>query len=478
MKKIMIFGFVATALLFNACQDFLTEEPPMQQSTELSLAEFDGLNKATFGAYAPLVSANWYGAAFVLDAEMRSGNGYRDPDKNSGRYTVSYNLNYTQDATPTIWGTTYLLISAANNVIDNLDGKAGIDGVTQQDVDNIHAECLFLRALAHFDLVRTYATQYTKDKTKPGIPYVFHTDPQAKPARDNVETVYNYIVTDLTNAESLIAEDYAREGVADAKSVVSKPAIQALLSRVYLYMGKWQEAADYASLVIANSDYTLWDEADYAAAFKADVPEGGEVIFEVYGLKNNTYDGYWDAITWLTSPDKDGYSDCAASNDLISLYEAGDVRGTMFANSPEVAPATYWTTKYAGKDKGRPDVTNTIVLRLSEMYLNRAEAISRGAVVAGVTPMGDVNAIRAKRGATLYTNPSSVDVMLERRLELAWEGHFWYDLARTGGSVTRVHYSGSEVNRNVPADSKYWVLPINKRELDVNENLVPNPGYN
>lgn len=478
MKKIMIVGFLATALLFNACQDFLTEEPPMQQSTELSLADFDGLNKATFGVYAPLVSANWYGAAFILDAEMRSGNGYRDPDRNSGRYTVSYNLNYTIDATPTIWGTTYQLISAANNVLDNLDGKAGKGGVTQQDVDNLRAECLFLRALAHFDLVRTYATQYTKDKSKPGIPYVFHTNSQGKPSRDNVETVYGYILTDLTNAETLIADDYVREDAADPKSVVTKSAIQALLSRVYLYMGKWQEAADYASLVISNDDYTLWEKEDYAAAFKADVPKGGEVIFEVYGLKNNTYDGYWDAITWLTSAEKDGYSDCAASNDLISLYEAGDVRGTMFANSPEVAPATYWTTKYAGKDKGRPDVSNTIVLRLSEMYLNRAEAISRGATVPGVTAVSDINTIRTKRGATLIGSAGVNDILRERRLELAWEGHFWYDLARTGGAVTRTHYSGSEVNRNVPADSKYWVLPINKRELDVNENLEPNPGYN
>lgn len=73
MKKIMIVGFLATALLFNACQDFLTEEPPMQQSTELSLADFDGLNKATFGVYAPLVSAGSSGfisvahSIFIVD---------------------------------------------------------------------------------------------------------------------------------------------------------------------------------------------------------------------------------------------------------------------------------------------------------------------------------------------------------------------------------------------------------------------------
>lgn len=150
----------------------------------------------------------------------------------------------------------------------------------------------------------------------------------------------------------------------------------------------------------------------------------------------------------------------------------------MFIQDLNEAPAgTYWTTKYAGKDKGTPDVSNTIVLRLSEMYLNRAEAITRGATVSGVTAVSDLNAIRTNRGASEIASAGVNDVLKERRLELAWEGHHWYDLARTRGSVTRVHYSGAEVARNIPADSHYWALPINKRELEVNENLVQNPGY-
>ena len=474
MKKIYLLVFVAT-LLFVSCEEFLTEDPIMSQSTELSLATYSGLDKSVFGAYAPLVSVNWYGASFVLDAEMRSGNGYRDVNKNSGRYTVPYDFSYTSTSTPALWGTAYYLISAVNNVIANLEGMAGIDGVTQQDVNNLHAEALFLRGLAHFDLVRTYAKQYTVDKTALGVPYVTVTDSKGKPARNTVDTVYTNIIADLTTAEKLIADNYTREGVTSTTSVVNKLAIQALLSRVYLYMGEWQKSADYATIVIKSGKFSLWEADEYADVFKADAHTGGEVIFDVYGLKANSYDGYWDAITWLTNPD--GYSDCAASNDLISLYEEEDVRGDMFIGNPEKAPETLWTTKYAGKDKGTPDVSNTIVLRLSEMYLNRAEAITRGATVPGTTAVEDINAIRAKRRASEVASAGVNDVLKERRLELAWEGHFWYDLARTKGSVTRSHYSGSEVNRNVPADSKFWALPINKRELDVNENLVQNPGY-
>lgn len=160
MKKILKYSLAATILLLTGCQGFLTEEPIMQQSSELSLSDYDGVKNATFGAYAPLASVNWYGASFVLDAEMRSGNGYRDVNKNSGRYTVPYDLNYTTTSTPALWGTAYFVISSVNNVLDNLAGKAGSNGITQQDVDNLQAELLFLRALAHFDLVRTYAKQY------------------------------------------------------------------------------------------------------------------------------------------------------------------------------------------------------------------------------------------------------------------------------------------------------------------------------
>ena len=164
---------------------------------------------------------------------------------------------------------------------------------------------------------------------------------------------YNNIVADLTEAEGLIANGYTRGGVASETSVVSKLAIQALLSRVYLYMGEWQKSADYATTVITSGKYELWEADEYAAAFKEDAQSGGEVIFDVYGLKANSYDGYWEGINWLTRPD--GYSDAAASNDLVELYDEGDVRGTMFVQNLDEAPAgTYWTTKYAGKDKGTP----------------------------------------------------------------------------------------------------------------------------
>ncbi|MDL2231533.1 RagB/SusD family nutrient uptake outer membrane protein [Porphyromonadaceae bacterium OttesenSCG-928-L07] len=475
MKKIILIAIV-TAFAFAGCSDFLTEEPELSQSTELTLSTYDGLDKSVLGTYSPLASAGWYGAAFVLDCEMRSGNGKINLDYSSGRYTTPYGLTYSSSLSSGLWGWGYLVISEANNVLANLEGKEG-NGITLQDLDNLKAECLFLRALAHFDMVRVYAQTFAFDATGAvlGIPYVFTTDPQGAPARNTIKEVYDYVVEDLLEAERIIAADYKRSGIADARAAVTKPVIQALLSRVYLYMGKWQESADYATKVINNTTYKMWEEAEMKEVYATDIPTSGEVIFEMYGVKTNSYDAFWDSPVWMTSPSEDAYSDCASSTDLYNLYADGDIRKELFV-SPEANPELYWTAKYIGKGHGTPDVSNTIILRLSEMYLNRAEAIVNGAVVAGVTAVSDLNEITSRRGAAAYTSAGKEDVFQERRKELAWEGHLWFDLARTGRKLAREDYSGL-TNKDLDYPDHRWALPIPKRELDVNPNLNPNPGY-
>lgn len=475
MKRILILSML-TLLVFTACEDFLVREPDLLQSNEISLSTYDGLNKAVAGAYSPLASTTWYGPGFVFDAEMRSGNGKRptQSEYTSGRYTVSYGLDYNGTSTPGLWGLAYYVISAANNVLANTDGKVGVGGVTQAQIDNLKAECLFLRALSHFDLVRLYAQPYTYAPNSPGVPYMLVNDPSAKPARNTVKEVYDNIVTDLELAEVLMSATYQRTGT-DPYAFVTKPAIQALLSRVYLYRGEWQKAADYATLVINNSKYRMWNSTEIKAIWGQDVPTKGEVIFELYGIKANTYDGYWEGPAYMTNPD--GYADVAASNDLVGLYEAGDARGELFKGVSDV-PNLFWTLKYPGKGLGTPDVNNVIIIRLSEMYLNRAEAIANGAVIPGVTAVSDLNVITSNRGADAYLTASEDDCFIERRKELAFEGHLWFDYARTQRDMVRTDYTGtSTTNKDIPFPDYRWAMPISKSEIDVNPNLVQNPGY-
>ncbi len=473
MNKYIAIASAALALCCaNACQDFLTEEPITSQSNELTLSTLSGINKAVAGAYSPLASSSWYGASFIIYNEMKTGNGkkYFSSDWDTGRLTNAYNINFSENSTYGLWGYGYYVISAANNAIDALPNVEG----AEQDKNNIKAEALFLRALAHFDLVRTYAQPYgyTSDASHDGVPVVVHTDPDGQPARESVAKVYEQIVADLLEAESIIDPTYVRSGVTDAKSAISIYAIQAFLSRAYLYMGKWQKAADYATKVINSGKYTMWTVSDLkdAACYREDTPKKGEVIFEVYGIKTNSYDGYHDGICPMTSPS--GYGDAGASADLYESYEDDDVRASLFQSKNDVV----WTAKYAGKGFGTPDVNNTILFRLSEMYLNRAEAIIEGASVAGVTADDDLKTIAEFRGATAQP-ATRTGVYTERNKELAWEGHLWFDLARTKRDMTRSDFIGDDKAKEVKAGDYRWAMPIPDREYGVNPNLTHNPGY-
>ncbi len=481
MKRTIAYILSAAAvLLTTACNGFLDKGPRTSQSTELTLSKYSGLNSSTLGAYTYLGSAGWYGGNRVLESEMRSGNGIKAISHNSNRYATEMNWNYTADATNGLWAYGYITVSRVNNVLDNLEGKEGGE-VSQQDIDNLRAECLFLRALSHFDMVTLYAQPYSyatgsslEDPSQAlGIPYIFHTSPDDQSPRNTVKEVYDYIVADLLEAESLIADDYARAGVADAKAVVSKSAIQALLSRVYLYMGQWQNAADYATKVIGSGKYRMWTPANYASAWTANTG-GDEVIFEVYIDMNNLSN---TDCSYMTYPDG-AYGDCIASPELYALYEDGDVRKDVYVQDAAGTEGLWWTAKYAGKGLNVPDANNTVILRLSEMYLNRAEAIVNGASVEGTSAVQDLNVITSNRGAAQYSSVGYNDIRVERRKELAWEGHYFFDLARWGQSLSRGSSAFlTESNRNISFPSYRWALPIPKSEMEVNANLVQNYKY-
>lgn len=470
---------ILSAGLFTSCSDFLTEEPKQKQSNELTFATFDGVNKAAAAMYGMFQSDAWYDGEFTLMSELRCGNA-KNPTSvpGSGRYRTDTQWIYSDRSTSPLWSYAYYTIARANNVINNLDDKVGVDA-TQQQVNNVKAEALFIRALCYFDLVITYCQPYNYNATeddKMGVPLVLVTE-NGKPARDSKENVYQQIVADLLQAESIMADDYVRSGVTDKAATPTKPAIQALLSRVYLYMNKWQEAADYATKVINNKKYELAPADAYAAMFSAaTAPAGGEIIFEVYGSDKNEY---WDNSGWAhlpymtTTDDQGSHGDVCATKDLYDLYSEGDVRKSMFKQHGN----DYFPTKYSGKPKDSdPKYTNVPILRLSEMYLNRAEAIINGASVQGVTAESDLRKIATVRGASQTAAATKQGVFDERRRELAFEGHITADYARCNKSMTRKDFDDSK-NKDVAFPSYMWALPIPNRERTANPNVAQNPGY-
>ena len=472
MKKIILgMTLLATVGMFTSCDDFLNEEPKLKQSNELTYATLEGLDAASAALYGMMQSASWYDGQFILQSELRAGNA-KNPlsEPGSGRYRQDTQWNYTENGTSACWSYAYYTIARANNVINNID-KTDLKGASKQDANNVKAEALFMRALSHLDLVITYAQPFSYEPDGLGVP-VDTVTVNGEPARNTVREVYAQIESDLLLAESLMADNYARTGVDDAAAVVSKQAIQALLSRVYLYMEQWQKSADYATKVINSGKYSLVGADAYKAMWSAAVaPKGGEIIFEVYGSSKNDY---WDESGWTHLPyildrGNDGSADVCATKDLVSLYEEGDVRASLY----ELSNGDYFVLKYKGKESAVPRQVNVPILRLAEMYLNRAEAISNGATVSGVSARADLQTIASKRGATV---PEKFNVFDERRKELAFEGHIVYDYARCKKSLTRVDFDDVK-NKDVAFPSYMWAMPIPKRELEANANMVQNPGY-
>jgi len=475
-RKIYILIGLAVVLMLSAtsCEDFLYQQPRLSQTTELTLSSYEGLQAATMGCYSPLYSASWYGRNFVVTADLKGGNAKISP-LNSGRFRTDYLWNNTPDASHALWTIAYQAISRANNVINVIEDGFEEVGVDQADLDQLLGECKFIRALAYFDLARLFCQPYSAGADQLGVPVVLLTE-NGKPARDNLGTVYDQVEADLLDAAAKMSAESPNAGT-DPVGWATSYAAEALLARLYLYMEQWQDAADYATAVINDfpgsmysaTDYTTWD---LGGVWGTD--GGSEVIFEVYGSEGNSTHANWDVISYIMSPD--GYGDVGASDDVRNLMEDVDVRLALFTNT-SAWPNDYWALKYPGKaPDGNLREDNIVVLRLSEMYLIRAEAILNGASISGATAVGDLNMIRSNRGATTLGDATLTDVYQERRRELCYEGHELFDLARTQRSLVRVEYDGA-VNQNIPFPDYRWAMPIPQAEMDANENMVQNPGY-
>jgi len=465
----------------SACKkDFLVQTPRLSQSNELTLSSYKGLAASTLGVYSRLCATSWYGAGLVITADLKGGNAKRGSVQ-SGRYVDEYLWNNTPSSTSQLWTDAYSTIAKANNIINVIDGGFAELNITQEQLGQLKGECLFMRALSYFDLARVYCQPYVAGRDNLGVPVVLITT-NGYPARNTVGEVYDRVVADLLASIPLLA---ATSPIKSDAAWATSTSSNALLAKVYLYMGNWQSAADYATTVIGTAGLSLFTAADYTTwdndGYWGSGGPGAEIIFQVDGSEGNTSHGYWEAISYMMDPE--GYGDCAASNDVRNLYEAGDVRAALF-KQPSKYPGEYWSLKYPGRLGKTPRREyNTPVLRLAEMYLIRAEAILNGASESGITALADFNAIRTHRGLTAAATVDLTEIYKERRRELCFEGNELFDLARTQRSLVRTDFTGL-INKDIAfvvggsAETNYlWAMPIPQTEKDANVNMVQNPGY-
>lgn len=468
MKVIYKF-MIMTAMIFtvSSCgEEFLELSPQQSIADEDFLLTFGDFEAAIIGAYDQIQNSDWYGRYMQLVPDVMGEDVKQNASANRAKEWAEYNGAPVDFIPEEFWAEIYEGVNIVNRIINAaFDPPAGVVAEYNQIVGQAYA----IRALAYFDLVRLFAQHYTftPGASHAGVPIVLAFDVENKPTRNTVGEVYAQIISDFQQGISLMTIDPANSGS------ISKEASQALLSRVYLYMEDYSSAEAMATQIINSSKFTLVSNTDYPIQFfNGDSPEA---IFEV--IFSSTDNPGSDHLGGMYK--ESGYGDYLPSTDLLNLMTDGDVRKTLFTADPNLQGvyASQRVNKYPSS--GADIATDNLpIIRLSEVYLNRAEARAKSGNDTGA--QADLDLIR-QRGfpaapAVTATGPALItEILTERRIELCYEGHRIFDIARNKMDLVRNDCTSTTCLQTYPNDR--YILPIPIEEMDVNPNMVQNPSY-
>lgn len=466
-RKLSYIALCSAALVLGlaSCDDFLSVDQEGRATIPSFLGDPSGLRAGLVGAYNEMYA--------YLDNEFTkypdvAGNMASMPAGYSGDMVAQY--NYTSDASQEtgavgyIWRKIYVAQANVNNVIQYAPTVAGDYPLQKAECDSILGQALLLRALCHFDQCRTYAQpyNYTADASHLGVPVLTITPgPDDNVSRKSVKEVYTQILADLTQASTLLSDR-----VAANYHYASLQAVNAMFSRVYLYMEDWQNALDYARQAIAGQQ--LAQGSDYLRMY-SDLSYQGEAIFRLSGKERR---GYLKSFY---------QSNCLPADTLISLFDTSDLRLQLLQSNGTKRCTKYEAATIPDNETNRDD---PFVFRLSEEYLNAAEAACQlgqydtareyiGAIIRRA--VGDDKANAVLDGCS-DANLLAL-VRRERVKELCFEGHNLFDITRWKQDLVRESNTTSSLRSlNYPNDR--FVLPIPQTELNANTNMQGNPTVN
>ncbi|WP_085536157.1 RagB/SusD family nutrient uptake outer membrane protein [Massilibacteroides vaginae] len=474
MKYNYIITLIAgLSLTFTSCgNDWLDEMTPQNAvETNKSLNTPTEAEYALNGIYNEIRKYEYRGARYTFYADATSEDMQaRNDTKRVARY---YLFQFNAVTSPSsFWRAPYAVIRNINNVL-RYTNTFKEDDLTDQ-IKNIKGEALTLRALAHFDLVNIYGMPYTKDNgASLGVPVVIENlANNAKPARNTVAEVYKQVLDDLETAARYISSSRN-----DGK--VNWYANQLLLARVYLYMGNDQKAFEISSNLIEQANktgnYKLWSTSEYPNVWKETT--SSELLFTLINNASEISDSK-EFIGYLMH--RSGYDDISLSSDYMDLLgeDPDDVRHKII---DKYKPSDYrwYLLKYVSPSY---NYSNIPVLRLSEAYLIAAEAAVK--LNKNEEALNYLNAIvqRANPEKEVTGTVTLERVLIERRKELVGEGHRFFDAMRNNQTITRKgksHTSDLLLPETKQFDRNYFkiILAIPTSEINVNPNIVQNPGY-
>ena len=498
MKKNIIRIILANVLLISlaSCSEWLTTEPRASISDEVALQDIAGVEGALISIYDILQTGDYYGRDMFVSGDLLADNAQL-AIANSNRFpghptnVVGAGFGEGADAAGnalTVWRNAYRVINIANLIIDFLPRVP--DG-TPARINSARGEAHFLRGLAYFDLLRIYARNVNHPVGAPlGVIHKLTPfrgfDEQTFGTRSTILEGYQLVESDL-----LLAEQNLTNAVSFPYRV-NRIAAQAMLARLYLYWGRWADAITWAQtartswLALTPARPWLTPAANHRAIWSA--TPGTESIWELRFETgeaqniNNSLQG----ILMRTDPGLAGYGDVIMRADLLAQFETGDVRGrigtvstdpaAMILRHTKGAEVVHFTMKFNGY-RGAVFHDDIELIRTAEVQLTLAEALAHPGTAQNLAlARTELNALRAARGllATTVADADLLEAILrERRIELVFEGHRWFDLTRLGRAIPKPGGIGIPF----PFESFLAVMRIPLAERDANPNLIQNPGY-
>lgn len=468
IKRIFIFLSFA-GFMFQSCSKLDTPPSDLIDPTK-AFRNLDDLNMGVLGAYAPLSSSLIEAVAIVSDEAML-------PTENTVSNTSAHRwlYNSSSGSVTSAFFEYYVAIDRANRVLEAAPNTPVTPG-SQTLLDQYRGEMLALKAYAHFELLKAYASSYEPDGL--GVPYMKERK-VGYPARESVKSNFDNINADLEKAKELMPSGFSDN------SRITKTAIAAIQARVALYEKKWSNAITYASEAIASEP--LAAKNDFGKIWKDS--SNAEVVWKLDRVIGDSRIG---AAFFRETGEIVLY---APSFKLIDIFgtvtqRADDIRFSsyiQYAPSRPAGKSQYLVDKYVGGNPSYKGLTAVKLFRTGEMYLIRAEAeLENNNSTAGIAAAAkDLNDLRRARTYN-YIDQTFTDkqtllnaIYNERFKELAFEGHRFFDLKRRNLPVERTTQDAINTSGAIklePTTAQYC-FPIPAEEMAVNKSMVQNPNY-
>ena len=457
--KYKIAALAVSVFLISSCEKVMDVNPVVELADEIALNSTLGLDAAMIGAYNKLSNGDLYGGRYWVSPDMIAGS-----VKISGLQNTVFEelqlLNKTMSAqsnriVQSTWQASYEAIAIINKVLAFLpevnDAEMTID--TRK---RIEGECKFLRALYFFELTRLYGYDVSGHGPLAVPVFTEPLGPFDTPSRATMEEAYAQINQDLDDAATLLVGINTNGRATDI-------AAKALQSRVRFYEEDWPGVIEAADYVISNFESKPRGglAEDMLDCFQTGSPDP-EVLFAV--LSSDTDDASGTLRSY--------YRIASNSKFIMTIPYLVKIGAHVATHDDARARVDHAFVNVDGKvytTKFDVDFLSVPVIRLAEIYLNRAEARVHQGNGAGAAD--DLNVVRERSGAGSYSSPATLaDCEKERNVELYLEGDYFHNMKR----LQKPDFA-YDINKNkYNWDDVKLVFPIPRSQTEVNPNLVQN----